>query len=486
MREPSPHTQRRLSLALGLAGLAAAFVWFGLTAAPLDPATTTYRALGPYPDAPEYLDAAICFLETGRFEIDMAGDRFPSRFPPGYSLALAVPLALGVEPARAPLMINRAFSAALLLTLWGLFAWAGRPGTGGLAACLLAVQPWFILLARSPMSEPLAVWAAALAGGLLLLGGPRQRSAGAALLGLSVGVRLANVFLVPFVVAGCWGDRRALARSLAAFAAGAAPLALWQWATFGAPWATGYGFWLGVEAAPFGLEHLPVQLAMLANEVIQNESVESVAWIYGAGSYVGPATALLAAWAAVRLWRGGGRPRTFVAAAAAFAAPLLFYFYPDFRLYTPLAAGAVAAVAATLPDLWRAGGTARRATLGFLLAAALLGFPGRRSELEALDMLRALHLRWETPQGEALDALLALDPPPGSRALTDLNPPLVHALTGGRVTAAPLNDDHDYRFAPQRFRFAAAERAAFVEQAQSQGAATYLVAQGAANERSPR
>jgi len=481
----APGVRTRGSLGVGLALLGVALAWFALTAAPLDPHTTTYRALGPYPDAPEYLDAAVCFLETGRFEIDIAGQRLPSRYPPGYSLLLATALAAGVEPLEAPLAVNRVLAVTLPATAWGFFAWAGRPVAGGLTALLLAVQPWFILVARSPLSELAALWPAAVGAGLLFRGGRRSEAAGAALLGLSIGVRIANLFLAPLAIAASWGDRRGMVRNLGAFVAGCVPLAAWQWATFGSPFATGYGFWLaGAERDTFSLSNAPAQLAMLANELIQNEAGPSVAWVYGAGSYIGPATLVLAAWAAVRLWRRR-RPRRFLFATAAFAAPLLFYHYADFRLYLPIAATAVVAVGSEWPRIWAEAGTVRRVTAGFLLTAALIGLPGRRSELEALDMARALHLDWESREAAALDAFQALDPEPGAVALTDLNPPLIHALTGGRVSAAPLTDEHDYRFAGENFSFGEADRARFLEEARARGATVYTVRQGAATVREP-
>ena len=74
---------------IGAALLFAALLTFALTARVLDPEHSTYRALGPWPDGPEYVDAGRNWAETGSLRIHVAGELLPARFPPGYSLLLA-------------------------------------------------------------------------------------------------------------------------------------------------------------------------------------------------------------------------------------------------------------------------------------------------------------------------------------------------------------------------------------------------------------
>ncbi len=88
--------------------------------------------------------------------------------------------------------------------------------------------------------------------------------------------------------------------------AGAAPLLIYQALTFGAPWATGYGFWLAQGLGDvFHPRFFGTQAAALWSELTQTETGPSTAQIYGGGSYFSPWFVALAAWS---LWTLRRRP----------------------------------------------------------------------------------------------------------------------------------------------------------------------------------
>jgi hypothetical protein len=108
-----------------------------------------------------YLGAAESFVSHGTLRIPSASWDEPSgtspldHFPPGFSLALAVPIALGVPPVQSARLIESASAgSAMGLAVW-LVAGIAGPVAGALAGVALLVQPALALDHLRVLSEPL-------------------------------------------------------------------------------------------------------------------------------------------------------------------------------------------------------------------------------------------------------------------------------------------------------------------------------------------
>ena len=270
----------RLLLPLAFAGAAfVAVLWITRPPGP-----------GLDPDAMSYLGAAQSFAEHGTLRIPSGewdspdGTEALGHFPPGYSLVLAGPVALGAEPVQAARAIEAvAASAAAGLVVW-LALGSGGPVAAVLAGALLFLTPGFALDHLRVLSEPLFLALAALT--LILMvrfpGRPLAAGAVAALAGV---VRYAGASLAG--AAALWALSRpgTLGRRIGSAALALAPTALLQvaWAlrthaesakvrtfglksglgsTFHEGWGTLTG-WLAPGLVP-ALPRVAVALAVLA------------------------------------------------------------------------------------------------------------------------------------------------------------------------------------------------------------------------------
>lgn len=468
--------------ALALAASVGFFVW---TNGEMEPPPNAYRALLPWPDAPQYVDAARSLAEGEGYAIHVAGEDLPPRFPFGYSALLAVAHWAGVDLLECPLWVNRTAAIALLLAVSLPFARKRMWTAAGLAAVLLATRTGFIILARSPMSDlPGAL--VLLAGGFALHRAARSgerrwwMSAGV-LLGLALNLRWGFLLLYGIVPAAAWAGRRklqaprALLFATAGLLAGAAPLLVYQTLAFGAPWATGYGFWLAQGLSDvFHPRFFSMQAAALWAELTQTETGPSTAQIYGGGSYFSPWFVALAAWS---LWTLRRRTELLAMAAAcmAYVGLMLLYFSVDMRLYFPLIVWAVPAAALAAAEAWRRASHAGKAALALLVAATMLGFPASRGDTDLGDLTRTSSLHMPAPEWESVEAYNQRFGGARSLILTDMDPPYVHALSDGDRIVAPVQDDHDYSHNRAAFRFGAAEREALVHRAVEEGRAVILL-----------
>lgn len=211
---------------------------FGFAAAAFVAVLWITRVPGPGldPDAMSYLGAAQSFARTGTLRIpegdwDAAEGTEPlGHFPPGFSLALAGPVALGADAIQTARVVEAISAAAAV----GLAAWLAGLTAGTLAAVLAGAlafaTPGFALDHLRVLSEPLflALLVATLA--LMLRARERPLAYGgvAALAGL---VRYAGVALgaaaAVWALAGAGGWRRRLARAALAFAPSALVQGAW-------------------------------------------------------------------------------------------------------------------------------------------------------------------------------------------------------------------------------------------------------------------
>ena len=120
--------------------IAATAMIFIATNLAMRPLPHTYRMLAPWPDGPQYLDAARTLVEEGRYHIHIAGQEVPPRYPFGYSLLLASAYRTGVPLLMCPLWVNRVFALALLVLVSTVFARRRMWATAGLAVLLLATR----------------------------------------------------------------------------------------------------------------------------------------------------------------------------------------------------------------------------------------------------------------------------------------------------------------------------------------------------------
>ena len=113
----------------------------------------------PLDDAWIHLSYARAFAETGVFGYN-PGEWQNGSTAPLWSLLLAVPLKLGMEPAIATRSLGLLAGGALLLLGWGLGRRLGGPRLGCVVIVALALEPWTGVLAVSGMETQAAMAAA--------------------------------------------------------------------------------------------------------------------------------------------------------------------------------------------------------------------------------------------------------------------------------------------------------------------------------------
>ncbi len=242
------------ALLLALLLLAALLLRLGLVSMP----SHDFR---PTPDAAEYAAAGISLAEGRGLTLTMGGGVYPSRYPCGYPLLLALFHLLGLGVER--FYIGSVILGLLVIPL--VYLLARRAGGGRdaslVAAAVTAVSPVLLFCSTRVLTENASL-IAILTGFLFALSGEsasRRRAALFTLLaGLAAGyaviIRLANVVTVP-VIFGLviWlgrrtaGGKQRQAGDMLLFGTGALfgvlPQLLFNRFNFGTLWATGYGYW---------------------------------------------------------------------------------------------------------------------------------------------------------------------------------------------------------------------------------------------------
>ena len=205
------------------------------------PAVVPGLVPGYAPDSEDYAYGAVALLQ-GRYVVDWDGIPHVPRYTPGYSALLAPAVAFG--GVDAAVFVPYAFGLVSAMTA-ALIAWRlAGPLAAPVAAFAVLYAPWAAMLSIRVMSEVPTSGLLLLEAAALTLGQSRRAvGAAGALAGFLVWVRPASaILLVAGVVAS--HERSSWQRHAAVYFAGAAPflvtLALWQWATFGAPLTTSY------------------------------------------------------------------------------------------------------------------------------------------------------------------------------------------------------------------------------------------------------
>jgi hypothetical protein len=218
----------------------------------------------PFPDAHEYIDAAhrlanvLGYTTTVRdFPLSphLAQAVNPPRFPPGTSLVLAPFALVGSFPGNVEFGSRLIVVALVLAVAWAGYSLAGI-WTALIASLLVATSDFAVISTHEVMSDALSALLAVVLLPLMRIRATWSVYLCGVLAGYSVVVREGGIVVVIclLVVLSGW-DR--LKAGLAACVP-IAGLALYNWFTFGAPWRSGQGYWLGtlkIYSPSFILKH---------------------------------------------------------------------------------------------------------------------------------------------------------------------------------------------------------------------------------------
>jgi hypothetical protein len=341
------------------------------------------------PDAMSYLGAARSFAESGTLRIptgswDSADGTSPlSHFPPGFSLVLAGPVALGADPIGAARVVEALAAAATAALVTWLAASGGGLAGGALAGVFLFVTPGFALDHLRVLSEPLFLALAVLTVLLMVRSPDRPLRYGIAAALASL-VRYAGVSLGG--AAALWALSRpgTLRRRLAAAALALAPTVLLQ------------GAWtLRTYAESAGVRTFGLRGGL--GPTLAEGWATLTAWLVPGVAHplIGTVIALVVVGlAAVVVGRAVGRARSLLAAAglasACYAGVVLFArlfadegIPLDERLLSPLFLFISLGVAVAVGSLWSEARPAVRWTGACVLAAWLVASGWRSGAIVA-------------------------------------------------------------------------------------------------------
>ena len=193
--------ERRRQLVVRLAPAAL----LGILAFALVLAVTDPPGPGLDPDALSYMGAAESLVTQGTYRIPTAewtsaDSTSPlAHFPPGFSTALAIPVALGMAPPQAARLVNALAAAVTVITLVLVVGAATSMIAAALAGVALLVMPAMVTVHLSVLSEPLFLTLLALTLAAMVYAPDRPLRAGVAA-ALGAMVRYAGVSLVGAVV----------------------------------------------------------------------------------------------------------------------------------------------------------------------------------------------------------------------------------------------------------------------------------------------
>jgi hypothetical protein len=205
----------------------------------------------PFPDAHEYLNAANRLAHGQGYTTTVRDNLYsphirqaanPPRFPPGTSLILAPFALIGSYPGNVEFGARLLVVALVVASGWAAYSLAGW--YAALLTVLVTGTSEFVLVnTQIVMSDVLAALLIVICLPLMKLGTRWSVYLLGFVAGYGVVVRESGVVVVAcvLIVMSGWDRLRV--------AVGAFPpvlgLAVYNWSTFGAPWRTGYSYWLG-------------------------------------------------------------------------------------------------------------------------------------------------------------------------------------------------------------------------------------------------
>ncbi|MCW5892389.1 MAG: hypothetical protein KIT14_17850 [bacterium] len=373
MTPASPTPLPRLVAALAVA----AVVGLGLALRWTTPAAVA--DLRPRPDALEYEEGARHLARGDGYWLEIAGGRYPPRYPIGFS-ALLVPAfwVAGDAPGTGIVVVLASAAVAIAATI-GLGATAGGLPVGLAAGLLLALAPLHVRWSQAVMADVPTTTAVALLAwwGLVLLA-RRDATAGWAGLGvcaaLAASIRpvAAAVVLPLATMLAVRGAIRPLAALCAGAALGLVPSLAFAWQRFGTPFGSGYGYWVIARFfAPGFVTGLPDGGGTMPNGVFYLRE------LLGLGRLYPPPTAILVALGTVLALRTAGGPRRLLALAAGVLVVLLALHLPFFWQWDRFLLPALPLCCALAAMPLRAGGPAALRAAAVVLVVAAAAWPLR-------------------------------------------------------------------------------------------------------------
>lgn len=183
------------------------------------------------PDAMSYMGAAQALVKKGTYRIPSASwtsadSTSPlAHFPPGYSTALAVPVALGMEPPQAARLVDALAAAVTVATLVLIVSTATAAVAGAMLGAALIAAPAMATVHLSVLSEPLFLALLALTLAAMVYAPDRPLRAGITA-ALGAMVRYAGASLVGAVVLWAFARRAPLRERVRRAALAALPALL--------------------------------------------------------------------------------------------------------------------------------------------------------------------------------------------------------------------------------------------------------------------
>jgi hypothetical protein len=468
----------------------------------IDYRNTALLDLPPYPDATEYFAQAKALLKDGWPSIQIGYDKLPSRYPFGYP-ALMLPW-LKILPrgdaVLAPFRTNQTLGLLLLLAVFAFYTYLAMPLTGGFAAFLLATLPGFFTFCRSSISEISASVLIVLAFMFAYLGVKEERRwkiyLSAVFLGLSLDIRIQSLFFAPLLLAMALFPIREMrwrwflhcAALPIVFVLAASPLLTFNTIQFHSPFKTGYDFWapyLTEHQLLFRLRYVPTSAATLWRELTLRSHGCYAADIFGTGTCFVPSFILLGCTGLffIRLnWFVGC---AFLAGLSSLAATLSYVFGRDGRFYLPLLILLVALAA--LPVTWAAkmlfAGRRTIAALAILVlfAAACLGYPShsgcktlKADRSQAWDALHFTGPPVQSTQFVAQRAFAKLMRRQHGIVVADIDPVYLNALLPDSFAAAPMDENHNYKWS-MTWQYGRPQAVALIERSLQQSLPVYAL-----------
>jgi hypothetical protein len=243
-QDASMNVRGRLLSAVRDPGVVFAVAALIAAATPLTLADPAPLAQQPYPDSQEYADASLQLARGNGYVTYIHGDRSqPPRYPPGYSIALVPFTKWGPSFPRGTQDGAKFVVLVLLIAVWATAWLIGGPVAGGLAALLAVTGSFWTSMSHYILSDPLAATLTVLSlAAVAAMRGTRAGVVSGALAGAAVTVRLASVAVLASLLVALPGRRVRLA-ALAGAAPFVAALLVFQWATLGSPFKTGYDYY---------------------------------------------------------------------------------------------------------------------------------------------------------------------------------------------------------------------------------------------------
>jgi 4-amino-4-deoxy-L-arabinose transferase-like glycosyltransferase len=269
--------------------------------------------LRPRPDALEYEEAARNLATGEGYCLILDGERYPPRYPPGFSALLVPAMWFTKGEPGAGIWVVLASALVGIIATWALGLLTGGPASAVAASLLLALAPLHVQWSRAVMADvPAATFTTLLVLATIRCAtrkaGPRAWLGLGVAVGLSALLRLSGAMIaLPIAVAAATqrGSAGARGARLVAFgtgvAIGALPTAVYGLLRFGSPLKSGYDYW--VVARFFGWDYAvdhPAGGGTAANLTFYAHQLAGLGRLYA-----WPVAALAAISLVVGLRRGG-------------------------------------------------------------------------------------------------------------------------------------------------------------------------------------